>query len=145
MKFFIFLLPLLLFTLPAFAEIYKWTDENGQVNYSDSKPDNQEVIEIEVPVGTYESVSYGTVALDRPTVDVGKKVVIFSAPWCGACKKAKKYFRRQGIPFTDYDIDRSNKAKRLYKQLGAKGVPVILVGNRRMNGFTEAGFKRIYQ
>jgi len=28
--------------------------------------------------------------------------------------------------------------------MGAKGVPVILVGKQRMNGFSAAGFKQIY-
>ena len=29
--------------------------------------------------------------------------------------------------------------------LGATGVPVILVGKKRMNGFSVKGFQRIYQ
>jgi glutaredoxin len=145
MRYLILLIPIVMIATPASAEIYKWTDENGHVNYSDSKPENHEVTEIEVPISTYESVTYGSVSHDKSTVDTGKKVVIFSATWCGSCKKAKKYFRRNGIPFTEYDIERGNKAKQLYKQLDATGVPVILVGNKRMNGFTEAGFERIYK
>lgn len=145
LKFLILLVPTVMMATPASAEIYKWTDENGLVHYSDSKPEHQEVTEIEVPVSTYEGVSYGSVNHDRAAVDAGKKVVIFSATWCGSCKKAKQYFRRKGIPFTEYDIERTNKAKRLYKNLGATGVPVILVGNKRMNGFTEAGFEHIYR
>jgi glutaredoxin len=141
----ILLILIVMIAAPASAEIYKWVDENGHVNYSNIKPENQEVTEIEVPISTYEGVSYGSVDHDGSTVDAGKKVVIFSADWCGSCKKAKKYFRRNGIPFTEHDIERGSRAKQLYKQLGATGVPVILVGNKRMNGFTEAGFERIYK
>jgi len=53
--------------------------------------------------------------------------------------------RRKGIRFTEYDIEKSSKGKRLYKNLGARGVPVILVGKKRMNGFSEAGFEKIYR
>ena len=134
----------------ATAEIYKWIDENGNINYSDSKPENQEVTEIDIPVSTYESVSYGTVQLDSmpsgaTESPARRKVVMLSASWCGVCKKAKSYFQSNGIPFTEYDIEKSNKGKSLYRKLGATGVPVILVGNKRMNGFTMTGFQRLYR
>ena len=45
----------------------------------------------------------------------------------------------------EYDIEKSSKGKRLYQDLGATGVPVILVGKQRMNGFSEAGFELIYR
>jgi glutaredoxin len=95
-------------------------------------------------------VSYGTVSHDTERAnsnkaDTKKNVVIYSASWCGVCKKAKTYFRRNGIPFTEYDIEKGTRAKRMYKKLGATGVPVIIVGRKRMNGFSEAGFNRIYR
>jgi glutaredoxin len=149
-KYLILLLSMWLVAGPVSAEIYKWTDENGQVNYSDSKPKDQEVTELEFAVSTYESVSYGTFDFEpakaqTPKTGARKKVVIFSASWCGACRKAKTYFRRKGIPYIEYDIEKGKKAKQLYSQLGATEVPVILVGNKRMNGFSEAGFERIYR
>lgn len=140
MKFLALLVLLLIFAEPSSADVYKWTDENGLIHYSDKKPENQEFTEVGAGIGTYESVSY-----DTSNVDAGKEVIIFSASWCGTCKKAKKYLRRQGIPFTEYDIEKGSRAKSLYKELGATGVPVILVGKKRMNGFTEAGFERIYK
>jgi glutaredoxin len=70
---------------------------------------------------------------------------MFSASWCGVCKKARKYFRKNKIRFTEYDIEKSSRGKRLYRDLDATGVPVILVGKQRMNGFTESGFERIYR
>ena len=36
------------------------------------------------------------------------------------------------------------RQKKRYKEMGATGVPVILVGNKRMNGFSEDGFESIY-
>ena len=140
MKYLFVLVSLMVFAEPCSAEIYKWTDEKGLIHYSSEKPDNHEFTEIGAEVNTYSSVSY-----DASKIDTGKNVVIFSTSWCGTCKKAKTYMRRQGIPFTEYDIEKSSRAKSLYKQLDATGVPVILVGKERMNGFSEAGFKRIYK
>jgi len=150
MKYLIFLVLILIIADPSSAEIYKWTDEQGQIHFSDEKPENQEFKEVELVIRTYESVSYEDVTnepskVDTAKVDTEKKVIMYSASWCGTCKKAKKYFRRNGIPFINYDIEKSSRANKLYEQLGASGVPVIIVGKKRMNGFSEAGFQRIYK
>jgi glutaredoxin len=130
------------------AEIYKWVDEQGQVHYSDRKPDDQSVSEVPEDTRSYQGISYGTLEVDTGEVEArtntpGATVVMLSASWCGTCKKDKQYFRRNGIPFREYDIENSSRGKRLYEQLGATGVPVILVGKQRMNGFSEAGFERL--
>ncbi len=122
------------------AEIYKWVDDQGKVHFSDKKPGNQDAERLEVRVNTYKSVSYNT-----SIFDTGKNVVMYSASWCGSCKKARKYFQKERIPFTEYDIEKDSKGKRQYKKLGARGVPVILVGKKRMNGFSERGFERLYK
>lgn len=147
-KWLILLLTMLLISGYAGADVYKWVDANGITHYSDKKPENEEFTEI--VASSYNSVSYANISDETSrgvtgTADKGKKVVIFSADWCGSCKKAKRYFGRNGIPFKEYDIEKGSKAKQLYKQLGATGVPVIIVGKKRMNGFSEAGFERIYQ
>ena len=134
------LVSLIVFAEPCSAEIYKWTDEKGLIHYSSEKPENQEFTEVGVHTGTYDRVSY-----DASKIDAGKGVVIFSTSWCGTCKKAKAYFRRNGIHFKEYDIEKGSQAKKLYEELGATAVPVIIVGKKRMNGFTEAGFERIYK
>ena len=137
---FVSLGPCLAVSTGAFADIYRWTDENGRVHLSDRDPGNQKAESVEVKVNTYRSVSY-----DTSIFDTGRKVVMYSTSWCAYCKKAKRYFEDNGIAFTEYDIETSASAKARYDRLGATGVPVILVGTKRMNGFSEEGFKRIYQ
>lgn len=44
----------------------------------------------------------------------------------------------------EYDIEKNALAKIQYDAMGASGVPVILVGGRRMNGFSEQGFTQLY-
>jgi len=61
---------------------------------------------------------------------------MYSAAWCGICKKANEYFKANNIKYKEYDIDKSSKGKRILKKLGAKGVPVILVGDKHLNGFS---------
>ncbi|MGB1221981.1 MAG: glutaredoxin family protein, partial [Alcanivoracaceae bacterium] len=58
---------------------------------------------------------------------------------------ARRYFKQNNIAFTEHDIEKSEKARKAYDRLNARGVPVILYGRERMNGFSVAGFKRMYE
>jgi glutaredoxin len=124
----------------AHSEIYQWTDENGKVHFAD-KPSAEHSSEVvEVQINTYESVS-----IDTSVFDTGKKVIMYSASWCGVCKEAKRYFKQKGIRFKEYDVEKSAKGKAEYRKLNAKGVPVILVGRQRMNGFNVDSFEELYR
>lgn len=123
-----------------FSEIYRWVDDNGKFHFTDKPPVSHSSEQVKLRINTYDAVTY-----DTSSFDVGKRVVMYSASWCGVCKKAKRYFVENGIQFTEYDIEKSVKGKVEFKKLGAKGVPVILVGNRRMNGFSIDGFKQLYR
>ncbi|MEM7195663.1 MAG: hypothetical protein AAF402_11980 [Pseudomonadota bacterium] len=47
--------------------------------------------------------------------------------------------------FKEYDIEQSTAGKIAFEKTGGRRVPVILVGDRRMNGFTESGFELLYR
>ncbi len=137
----IVLITTLIFTISVSAEIHKWTDSDGRVHFGDKPPAGAETSIVEVKINTYESPNIEAL---QEILNPKDKVVMYSAEWCGVCKKAKKYFRANNIPHKDYDIDKSSKGKKDYKKLGAKGVPVILVGKKRLNGFSAATFDSIY-
>ena len=122
------------------GEVYKWVDEQGKTHFSDQKPDEHDVEKLEFQINTYTNVTF-----EDAFYDSGKKVVMYSTHWCGYCKKARKYFKRNKIPYTEYDIEKNNKARKRYNKMGARGVPVIIVGKKQMNGFTVKGFERIYK
>ena len=130
------------FGLPntAFAEIFKWVDDNGKVHYTDKRPAAHDSEKIEVKINTYKAVTYS-----KSKFDTGRKVVMYSTSWCAYCKKAKRYFNKHGIRFIEYDIEKNPEARKKFKEMGGTGVPVILVGKKRMNGFSETGFEKIYR
>ena len=125
----------------ASAEILKWTDSDGKVHFGDRPPADAVTSVVKVKINTYESPN---VEAMQDVLNPKDKVVMYSAEWCGVCKKAKKYFKANNIPYKDYDIEKSSKGKKDYKKLGAKGVPVILVGKKRLNGFSAGSFESIY-
>ena len=132
----------LLFSAVAGAEFYKWTDDKGNVHFTDTPPKGKKVEQLELKINTYSAVEI------KPLVErLGKKnkVVMYSATWCGICKKAKRYFKAKKIPYVIYDVEKSYSGKRDFKLLKGKSVPIIIVGNKRMNGFTVARFDKLYQ
>ncbi|MES2825364.1 MAG: glutaredoxin family protein [Pseudomonadota bacterium] len=139
-----FFICLFLFAGSASAEIYQWTDANGRVHFGDKPAKNVKAKAVKVEVNTYTNVSYENLDYkDEDKNTHSKKVIMYSTSWCSYCKKARSYFVENGISFVDYDIENDKNAKRAYDALGAKGVPVIVVGKKRMNGFSVAGFKTL--
>ena len=72
-------------------------------------------------------------------------MVIYSTSRCGYRKQEAKRFGRHNIPFRGYDAGKSSKGKVDYKMLKGRGVPIILIGRRRTNGFDAQSFDRIYR
>lgn len=67
--------------------------------------------------------------------DPGIKVVMYGTSTCPFCAKARDYLRERGVAFADYDIQESAAAREAFGKLDGKGVPLILIGDRRIEGF----------
>lgn len=83
-----------------------------------------------------------TIRLDRAAPAAGARkaagpVVIFTTSRCPWCTTAKEYFARKGVSYEEKNIDRSSSARAEFERLGGRGVPLILVGSERMEGFSE--------
>ena len=70
---------------------------------------------------------------------------MYPPPGVGVCTKARRYFEANNIGFTEYDVETSQTGKAGFEKLNGKGVPIILVGDKRMNGFSAAIFETLYQ
>jgi glutaredoxin len=119
--------------------IYKWRDESGNIHFGDRPPVTEESTQVTVKPNVYQAREVITGSGYR-----AEKVVMYSTSSCGYCKQARQYFKRNAIPYVEYDVETSQKGKRDYKKMGSSGVPIILVGQRRLNGFSEARFREIY-
>ncbi len=64
-----------------------------------------------------------------------KAVVLYGTSWCIYCKESRAYFREHGIDFTDYDVESSPEIQAKFKAMGGAQVPLILIGNERIQGF----------
>ena len=124
------------------ADIHQWRDKNGNIHFGDKPPVGSNAKTISITPNVYASPSTQAVS---ELFGNSENVILYSAVWCGYCTKARNYFNANDVPFKEYDIEKTDKGRRDYKRLKAKGVPVILVGNQRLNGFSTASFNKIYQ
>jgi glutaredoxin len=71
-------------------------------------------------------------------------VVLFSAPWCGVCDRAKRYLDRNGIRYEERDIDADDDAKQeLVRIIGRIAVPLLQVDGRYVSGFRSEVYERV--
>jgi len=128
---------------PTNAAVYKWTDSSGRIHFSDSPNASEKTKQIKIsPLNTYKSPSQEKIkeTLSRPTgVALPKsKVIVYSTVWCGVCKTAKRWLRKNQIAFREYDIEKTERGRRDYKKMKGTGVPIIKIGKERFNGFSSS-------
>ncbi|OUS08048.1 hypothetical protein A9Q90_04865 [Gammaproteobacteria bacterium 54_18_T64] len=141
-------------SLSASAEVYKWTDSEGQVHFSDRAPTSGvvELIGDKLIMNSYpgSKLSEASFLEQRKREREQKEgmrrpsVVMYSTVWCGVCRRAKQYFRANKVTFSEYDVETSSKGKKDFARMKGQGVPIILIGKARMNGFDVARFERLY-
>lgn len=79
---------------------------------------------------------------DRPTPSRG--VVIYSTPWCPACKHAKSHLQSRGVRFVEKNVEASRAAAEEMLRIsgGSRGVPVLDIGGQIIKGFNAQAIDR---
>lgn len=156
MKPLLIILLLILVSSLANAEMYKWVAENGSVTFKDTPPPtSQKTKKVKVytendfdptppfqPETTKRSSKKAIPTVTQAAVPKKERfngtVEIYLTDWCGYCKQALRYMDSKGIPYVAYNIEKDDAAKTRHKELGGRGVPLIIIGPNKMNGFSQS-------
>lgn len=65
-----------------------------------------------------------------------KKLLIYTSNTCAYCEMAKEYFKNKGLEYEERNISNPEHRKFLIN-LGVRGVPVIMVGDKHVVGFDQ--------
>jgi len=83
-------------------------------------------------------------ASNKPAPEKGQaaRVLVYGTPWCPACKEARAYLTRKGIPFRARDIEDDSTALAEYTSYGDNKVPLIVIGETAVHGFQPRAVDR---
>lgn len=63
---------------------------------------------------------------------------IYTIPTCSDCHHAKRYFKEQEVPYTEYDCTQNPEYPEEVRQLtGKQIVPTIIIGDNVFIGFAD--------
>ena len=151
----IIVLTVLLAAQSSWAEMYQWIGEDGSVTFKDTPPPaskkrKKPKVYTDADFAPAPPPQPAGSAPARHTKDspspqdwpAPKKerftgtIEMYVTDWCRYCKAAESYMRSKNYPYVKYDIEKDSSAKRRHKELGGRGVPLIIIGTNKMSGFT---------
>ena len=65
------------------------------------------------------------------------RITLYSTRDCPHCRHAKQYLQQKGMHFQELDVQQNARAHKMFARLGARGVPVIMIGDTRIDGFNR--------
>jgi glutaredoxin len=142
---------LLLFSTPLLAQsLYKSVGPDGKIVYSDHPPAEGRVLKTmrfeNLPTSALPAAATEQLRRQKAqsTAAAPGGIVLYTAAWCGYCKKAKAYLASKGIDYQEFDIDTEQGMISYAQAGGGKGIPLLLYGGQRIQGFSTAAYEALF-
>lgn len=136
--------------------LYKLIGPNGEVIYSAKPPANAHVAKTlnYIPGPSSPLPDYVLRFMAEMEKKASKKakgvananeVQLFTAAWCGFCRRAKAYLAKKQIAYSEYDVETPAGMEALV-QVGKKGrgVPVLIWRGQKIHGFSEPAYESLF-
>ncbi len=63
------------------------------------------------------------------------RITLYSSSGCSHCRQIKQWLQQHQIKFMEFDVQRNQRAFKDFQRLGGKGVPLLVIGERQIQGF----------
>ena len=123
------------------AQLYRWVDDKGRVEWRDTPPP--------ATAKKVEKRTVGGSVIETSTMPYSQQQAVKNFPVtlyagnCGdGCDKARAHLVRRGIPFTPKDPQHDVEG---YRKLtdGGMQVPMLFVGRERLTGYEAGAWDRV--
>jgi glutaredoxin len=127
--------------IPAAAQLYKWTDAQGTVHYSDTPPPAQKSSRIEAPPAGAADRTSLPYELARAVKASPVTLYTTAQSACAGCDRGRSLLRARGIPYTEKTVNTDADKEQLRKLAGDLALPLLVVGSRTVAGFQDAAWQ----
>ncbi len=138
--------------------VYKSVGPNGQIVYSDRAPTvghlEKTMKFADLPSSALAASAASFMEQFRRTHPTdsgaaapasGSVATLYSAAWCGYCKKAKAWLAARGVAYQDIDVDTPSGMAALAQATGGNGgIPVLVAKGQKIKGFSTAAYDAIF-
>jgi hypothetical protein len=134
-QFILVILSLAMTGAPLAAQLYRWVDDKGNVEYRDTPPpQNAKKVE-ERRMGS-NTIQTSTPSYSAQQAAKNYPVTLWAYDCGEACNNARSHLARRGIPHIERDPREDLKS--FEKLTGSTNVPVLYVGSARLIGYLES-------
>lgn len=121
------------------TNVYKWVDQDGKVHFSDTPPPKDAKSSSQKRMGggyvDDSQLPYATQLAMKKS-----PVTLYTSSDCGElCSQGRELLSKRGIPFSEKNAQtNATDAEALKKLIGALQVPVLVVGESALKGYSES-------
>ncbi|MFO0688592.1 MAG: glutaredoxin family protein [Myxococcota bacterium] len=144
---------------PAKRIVYQWVDERGGVHFADSLDEvpvdwrgRAGQIELEAPKAARSAAaSAASAGATRSVARVAAatpahEVTIYTAPWCGWCRKTMAFLDERGVDYVNKDVEADPRwAEELHAKTGSGAVPLVEIDGTSIHGFDPGQMTSLLQ
>ena len=134
---------------PGAQTVYKSVGPDGKIRYSDRPPADGK-LEKTLTFANLPASTLPPSYLERlKKVEAAAAtappsgVVLYSAAWCGYCKKAKAYLAARSVAYQDIDVD-SPAGMAAFAGVGGGGIPVLVSQGQAVRGFSTQAYDALF-
>jgi glutaredoxin len=133
---------------PSPSKFYQWVDERGSVHFAASLDEipsewrsRAGQVELESAAFTRTASTAPKPERRRPVVEVAAArrahdVTVYTAPWCGWCRKTLAFLDERGVDYVNKDIESDPRhADELREKTGGNAIPLVEIDGNPIRGF----------
>jgi glutaredoxin len=119
------------------AQLYRWVDEQGNVEWRDTPPPaNAKKVERRDMTGN--TIQTSTLPYSVQQAVKNHPVTLWTYDCGPPCTQARAHLTKRGVPFTERNVQKDPDAMK--KATGSLDVPVLFVGTKQLKGYLESAW-----